>query len=88
MDYNINIKIKSTYTIRDSVIAIDNNSNGNYYVVIKDTLRVIKPSAKTIIGVNNLDILTDTIDDIILYHSNALSKFQNDQYNQKSLQAE
>ena len=73
----INIKSKESITIEDDVAVIKNiGFNSNYYIIIKNTLKILKSNQSMRILSKDCEFITDKIDDIILYYPDALSSFQ------------
>lgn len=76
----INIKLKESITIEDGVTIIKNiEQNSDYYIITKNNLKILKSGQVFRARCNDCEFITDKIDDIILYHSDALKAFQDSQ---------
>ena len=73
----INIKSKQSITTEDNITVIKNlGYNSDYYIIVKNTLKVLGPGQVLRLQSKDCEIVTDKIEDIILYYPEALSSFQ------------
>lgn len=74
----VNIKDTDLITIdtQDNISKITNNSDVNFYIIIGERLFVAAAGSNLSTLTNNIVLITDVIDDIILYYPDALSSFQ------------
>jgi len=76
----INIKSKQSITTEDNITVIKNiGQNSDYYIIAKNNLKILKSGQVFRTRCNDCEFITDKIDDIILYHSDALKAFQDSQ---------
>ncbi len=79
---NINIKEDSNITVvdQDNICHINcNDGNCKCYVVIGSRLHVLECDRHLMCRSSDIRMVTDSIEDIMLYHSNALKAFQDSQ---------
>jgi hypothetical protein len=75
----INLKIESSVTTENDITSVKNDSDGYYYIVVGGRLKVLEVGKSLRFGANKATIITDKIDDIILYNPKELERFQNAQ---------
>ena len=73
----INIKSKQSIITEDNITLIKNlGHNSNYYIIAKNTLKILKTGQVLRLQSKDCELVTDNIEDIILYYPEALSAFQ------------
>lgn len=76
MKINIQSSYRHCIKTEDNITVIKNFQDSDYYIVSKNNLKILK-SGKNFQGLStDCEIVTDKLDDIILYYPDALSKFQ------------
>lgn len=84
----VNLKSEESIVNNDTVTRISNQSESNYYIVVKSRLKVLEPGRSMGVATANVERITDKIDDIILYHSKILETFQNAQEDKEIIQTQ
>jgi hypothetical protein len=77
MKINIHPKYRDCIKTENNITVIKNFSkDSDYYIVSKNNLKIVKPGRTFRALSTNCEIVTEKIDDIILYYPAALSRFQ------------
>jgi hypothetical protein len=77
MKINIQPRYKHCIKTENNITVIKNLSSvSDYYIVSKNNLKIVNPGRTFRVLSTNCEIVTDKLDDIILYYPDALSKFQ------------